>query len=88
MHRSIKRNCNLPNKIAVAPASLITGKSSLKYESLGGAPFKSKWTIRWCGMYRDPSDVITGGVDSSTTEKEKKNLYLCILGNIVKSSYF
>ena len=76
LHRSIKRNCNLPNKIAVAPASLITGKSSLKYESLGGAPFKSKWTIRWCGMYLDPSDVITGGVDSSTTEKEKK-IFIC-----------
>ena len=60
-------------RIAVAPASRINGKSSFKYESLGGAPFKSKCTTRWCGMYRDPSALITAGVDSSTTEIENKN---------------
>ena len=36
----------IPINIAVAPAFLIMGNISFKYESLGGAPFKSKCTIR------------------------------------------
>ena len=59
-------------RIAVAPASRINGKSSFKYESLGGAPFKSKCTTRWCGMYRDPSALITAGVESSITGIKKR----------------
>ena len=66
----------IPINIAVAPAFLIMGNISFKYESFGGAPFKSKCTIRWWGMYLEPSDVITGGVDSSTTERQWNKLVL------------